>query len=402
MENSTKQCHSTTVENRFFINLQNQGSSGSSSVIFNPDEGVGGVILTLQLPAPQGAVTYNGCALNKGWGYSLIRRIGVRYGGSTLYYFTGAQMLIDNLSDCEDSQKRDVLYQLGGQALMSASGGGAGDFADAGKRTAWCYLKLPHNSPSAQEKPLPLPTDLLTAPVQLNIEFNNFADVFQTSATVAAPAAVSAIPATLDVARVQFEQVHFDDRGEQLARRHNMSDSAYSYPLKYFAQETFSVQNVPGGSEFPVTLTGLRSGNCIGIRIWCKAQGDPNPFNYVTPNSIRLSVNGLIYFDSSTGESQLWNLVERKTSASWNSDVLSGSGAAWVDTPSVSTWTWVPFAQHSEVLANENELSNGLAIMNSIVNLTVNLPAGSTYTVTAEYIFNSTLLFTRGSCDYVF
>jgi len=77
-ENSTVQCHMTTQKNRFFVNLQNQGSSGSSSVVFNPDEGLGGVILTLQLPPPDGTTTYAGLALNKGWAYSLIRRIGVR------------------------------------------------------------------------------------------------------------------------------------------------------------------------------------------------------------------------------------------------------------------------------------------------------------------------------------
>jgi hypothetical protein len=113
-------------------------------------------------------------------------------------------------------------------------------------------------------------------------------------------------------------------------------------------------------------------------------------------------VNGLIYFDAQTGEQQLWNLVDRKTSASWNADVLDGTGAAWVSTPSVSSWVMVPFAQHSEVLANESELVHGLSIMNSIVNVNINLPAGSTYTVYAEYLFNSTLLFSRGTAEYVF
>jgi hypothetical protein len=206
----------------------------------------------------------------------------------------------------------------------------------------------------------------LTSPVQINVEFNNFSSIFQSSANVANPSAVSPIPSVLSVARMQFQQIHFDDRGEQLARRKgvDMSVQAYPFPLKYFAQEIFNTQCV-GGSEQALTLTGLRSGNLQGIRVWCKANADANPWNYVAPNAIRLSVNGLIYFDSSTGESQLWNLVERKTSATWNANVLTAPGApgAWTATPSLSYWTWIPFAQHSEVLANENELSNGLSIM---------------------------------------
>jgi hypothetical protein len=92
--------------------------------------------------------------------------------------------------------------------------------------------------------------------------------------------------------------------------------------------------------------------------------------------------------------------VERKTSASWDTDIITAPSVAgsWTVTPQTSYWTWIPFAQHSEVLANENSLSNGLSIMNSITNLVVNLPGDSTtqYTVSAEYVFNATLLFTRG------
>lgn len=409
-ENSEKQCYATTVENRYFLDLQSRAGGSSNTLIFNPDEGVDHVVLTLQLPAPDATVTYAGLALNRGWGYAMIRRVGIRYGGSTLYYFTGQQELIDCLADIEDTGKRDLLTQLGGQSAVAAAGGGAGDFADVAKRTAYVYIKLPHNSPSAQELPLPLPTDLLTSPVQINIEFNNFADVFQSSANVANPDPVSPIPGSLALARAQFKQIHFDDRGEQLARKHNMSEMAYSYPLKYFAQETFQVQGVQGGVVSNLTLTGLRSGNCKMIRVWVKPTADPNPWNFVAPTAVTLSVNGLIYFDSRNGEQQLWNLVDRKTSASFVNDVLTAPAApgAWTVTPSTGYWVEIPFAQHSEVLANESELSHGLSIMNSIVNLQLTLPplAGGppvpTYTVVAEYLFNSTLLFSRGSAEYVF
>lgn len=409
VENSDKQAHATTVENRYSLNLQSNNSGASNTLIFNPDEGLDHIVLTLQLPAPSLAVPYAGLALNKGWGYALIKRIGVRYGGSTLYYFSSDQMLIDVMSDCEDSGKRDLVFQLGGQQLSGGStgnpDGGAGDFGNAAARTAYVYIKLPHNSPSAQELPLPLPTDLLTSPVQVNIEFNRFEDVFQSSATVAAPGAVSAKPTTLAVARAQFKQIHFDDRSEQLARRHNMSEMAYSYPLKYFSQEVFRLSNVQPGDQ-SLTLTGLRSGNCQGIRIWVRADQDPNPFNYITPAAVRLSVNGLVYFDASTGEQQMWSLLDRKTAAAWAADVLDGTGATWAADAVSPSWTWVPFGQHAETLANENELVHGLSIMNSIVNLQLSLPplpAGSqNWVVTAEYVFNSCLLFSRGSCDYVF
>jgi hypothetical protein len=403
-ENSVKQAHATTVENRYFLDLNSKSFGSANTLIFNPDEGLGHIVLTLQLPAASGGVTYNGLALNAGWGYSAIRRVGVRIGGSTLYYFSGDQLMLEVLSDCEDSVKKQQMFNLGGSALKcTANGGGAGDFADQALRTAYVYIKCPWNTPSAQEKSLPLPTDLLTSPVQINIEFNSASDLFQTSGAVAGAAGLSDLPPAFALAQAQYEQTHFDDRGEQLARKVNMSEMAYSYGLKYFAQEVFRLQNVQGNNVTQsLTLTGLRSGNCLGIRLWCKDNASTDLEVYTVPSQVTLSVNGLIYFDSRNGQNQLWSLLDRKTSASWTADTITVNGTAFENNPAESFWTWMPFAQHSEVLANESELAHGLSLMNSIVNIQVALPNNTTYTVSAEYVFNSTLLFSRGSAEYVF
>jgi len=399
-ENSVKQAHPTTVENRYLLDLNAKSFGSANTLIFNPDEGLGHVVLCLQLPAPSGGVNYQGLALNSGWGYSCIRRIGVRVGNSTLYYFSGDQMLIDALAECEDSVKKQQLFDLGGTSLLGVTAG-PGNFADTTARTAFVYLKLPWNTPSAQEKNLPLPTDLLTSPVQINVEFKQANEVFISNTTVAA--VPSALPSAFDVAQAQFEQTHFDDRGEQLSRKVNMSEMAYSYPLKSFSQEVFRVQGIAGGNVLrPITLTGLRSGNCLGIRIWCQDEASTDKSVYTVPTSISLSVNGLIYFDSRNGQNQLWSLLDRKTSASWSANTITASGAAFVATATQSSWTHIPFSQHSEVLANETELTHGLSLMNSIINLQVALPGATTYTVTAEYLFNSTLLFSRGGAEYIF
>jgi len=420
LQNSVKQSHATIVENRYLLDMNSKSFGSSATLLFNPDEGLDHVVLTLQLPAPGGSLTYNGLALNAGWGYSAVRRIGVRYGNSSLYYFTGDQMLVDALSDCEDSVKKQELFNLGGSALQCApAGGGAGDFASAVNRTAYVYLKLPHNTPSAQELSLPLPTDLLTAPIQINVEFVSAVELFTQSAYVNNDSQV-VLPNEFTIAQAQFKQIHFDDKGEQLARKVNMSEKAYSYPLKYFAQEVFRISDVTGNTQSPVslTLTGLRSGNCLGIRIWCREQfattADASgqilvqPNYYTTPSAIQLSVNGLIYFDSRNGQQQLWNLLERKCPATFTTTLtdVNSTSRSFTQVQDTSSWTWIPFGQHSEILANSSELTHGLSLMNSIVNLLIQLPApvvpGNKFTVTAEYIFNSTLLFSRGGCEYIF
>ena len=139
-ENSLKQCHATVEDNRFFQGLQSTQSNSSSTVTFNPNEGLGEVIVALQLPAPATGV---GLAAPLGWGYNLIRRIGYRYGSSQLYYITGSQNLIQTIALCEDSGKKQALLFLGGQALTTPQ-----DWADPAKRTAYVYLRLPHSSPA--------------------------------------------------------------------------------------------------------------------------------------------------------------------------------------------------------------------------------------------------------------
>ena len=73
--NSEKQMHPTVQDNRFFINLPSLNQGSSSTVTFNPNEGLAEVILTVQLPQPSGSGG-NGLAVPEGWAYSLIRRIG--------------------------------------------------------------------------------------------------------------------------------------------------------------------------------------------------------------------------------------------------------------------------------------------------------------------------------------
>lgn len=153
VENTKKSCFPTYVENRYNQGLPSVVFGSSSTLLFNPDQGLADVVLTLALPA--GHASYASVGLPVGWGYNMIESVGLRIAGSSYYTFTGEQLALAVLSDCEDSAKRDTVLSLGGQALIQAS-----DFADVTKRSAYVYLKLPFNSISAQEKPLPLPTDL--------------------------------------------------------------------------------------------------------------------------------------------------------------------------------------------------------------------------------------------------
>lgn len=399
VENAKKQCFPTYVENRYYQDLPSKSFGSSSTLLFNPDQGLGDMVLTVTLPAPSSALTYANLGLPMGWGYNLIDSLGIRIAGSSYYTFTGDQLLVAVLSDCEDSGKRNALMALGGQALTDPD-----DFADVNKRTAYIYVKCPWNSVSAQEKPLPLPTDLLTQPVQFVLKMKTAASVFfQNGAAV--------LPTELASASANFRQVHMMDGGNLLARREDMNVKAISYPLRYFQNTTFTtVQEVSAGVPVQLNLTGFRQGSLKSIDMWIVKQTDlaaGNAWNWVAPSDVNLKINGLVYYDTREQSAQMWSLIDRKTAASVDTFVLS-AGATGINVDNIAAqWTNIPFAQHTEQLADgesENVVALGVPLQNSVVNISVKLPAelSGFYQFNFSYNYVSSLMFSRGNCEYVF
>ena len=397
MENTEAVAFATYVENRFQATLPSQTFGSSSTVIFNPTEGLGDILLTLTLPD----ISYTSVGCSEGWGYASIRQVGIRIGNSSLYYFTGDQLLNAVLSDCEDSAKRDEMLFLGGQALNPVNPiTGANDFDSVAKRTAYVYIKCPWNSPSAQEKPLPIETDLLTQPVQLIVEFEPASKIFVRAS------GASTLPTQFASAVMQFRQVHMMNGSDLLARRVDMNSNALSYPLKYFQQTTFrtgiTVAQNQAGVEQQISLTGFRSGSLKSIDIWAVSQDDlngGNPNRWVLLGNVKLLVNGLVYYDAPSNSNQFWSIVDRKTSAVSAYNYVDASGSTLVNTNGSMYWLNIPFAQHTETLCGENVVSTGLPIMNRIINFSCVFPSTGTYVLNASYNYASNIMFSRGkSC----
>jgi hypothetical protein len=168
-------------------------------------------VCTFALPA--GALA--NIAVGRGWGYSLIREITYRYGGSTQYKLTGQQVLQAALAMAADGSSRDALLSLGGNA---ASGS---DFAT--QKFAYCWIPLPHCSPSVVSKPPPFPSDLLTSSIQVQVELYPISNIFSVGSGAAS---LSGVPTALSVASFTVQQVIFDNQSDALARRIDMTQNA--------------------------------------------------------------------------------------------------------------------------------------------------------------------------------
>lgn len=404
-ETASKACYRTTQNTRYVQEFANK-SGGSSVFTIPPNNGIQDVVLVLEIPAgANGSPVFDGrgLALPRGWGYSAIKQVSFRYGGSSQYFLSGQQMLQNALRKTPNGRACDDLLSLGGSA---AAGGAAaqGDFATA--KRAYVWLSLPHCVPTADGKLPPIPSDLLTQQIQITVELNPIASIFSAAAGAAGTPASS-----LSFAEFQVQQVILENSADALARRVDMTQNALSFPLADFTQQEVVIPLANAATQ-SVTLTGFRSGECRNIQVWITDDADvtgaiKNPFKWYAPEDMVMTYAGEVYARFDKGSGALWNLVNSRLSPAVNEVLVAdaGGGACNITTGFLAQWMELPFAQTFEDLTAHSTYTAGKAITNGIINLTFSLPQGlaasPTLKLHVSYNYAAVLTFSQGTCDYV-
>ena len=395
--NTQKQAYPCVVNTRFVQQFTNLGA-GSSQFVISPSMGVSDIILQFATPASTGSNYTNG-ALSSGWGYALINRVSVRYGSSAQYFWSGPQMFLENVWDAENNGKVDQLLQLGGNSAVGAA---------CGSIQANVYLKLPHNSCRANGKPLPFPSDLLVQPIVITVELFSLTSII-TNQGASAPFTVG--PTALASAQLQVKQEMLTDSSDLLARRVDMNSHALTVPLLYFAQQetTIAVTSDGGNSLNSINLTGFRAGEVKHILLWLtpaatstNGSGNYQPLTWSAMTDIQLTYNGEIFNRFDATSFQLWNTVEDEKTPVVNGMVTQTFGSV-ASTTAPSYYTRLDLAQVCIGYDRESKLVHGKPILNAVVQLQFRAPAASTaYVLHAQYLYNASLLCSRGSAEYVF
>jgi hypothetical protein len=426
--NMFTQSRPTLVNNKFIQSFVSF-NSGVNQLIFSPDQGLTDVICGFALYAQDNTTRdYRQYALNRGWGYALINQVAVRYGGSSQYFWSGEQMLMENVIDMQDAISRDVLFELGGQACMGINplNANINDFEK--QQIATCYINLPHNTPNGDGlKMAPLPSELLRQPVLVQIELKNSQFIFSASATAVSPI----LPfQPIKDAWFQVKQVRMINSEDLLTSHHEPSKIAYTLPLKYFAQQEYVLtlpSNIPTPGQpenltYSVNLTGFRNGGVRSVILWLvdNNQQTPagnilphvyNPFKWIAPEENTLSINGEIYYRSKYSSSLLLDLVNNKQPNQLSTTsyiaVPAGQPNAGVLSPQTggvtATYLKVDFSQVNDAVFGVNLLVSGRSITNSIVNYNFSSPYPSNgWVLHAMYLYNSSLVFSGGNAEYVF
>jgi hypothetical protein len=155
-------------------------------------------------------------------------------------------------------------------------------------------------------------------------------------------------------------------------------------------------------------LTGFRSGEVKSIHCWLTRTSDTsgatkNPFLWYAPIDVEMTYAGDLYARYDSSSWLLWNLVNGNKTPLVDNIALSYAGGQYTENASTSYWVELPFAQTFEGEGQMNTLVHGKPITNGIVNLLITPPSSqSDWILNVSYIYNATLLFSQGTCDYVF
>jgi hypothetical protein len=207
------------------------------------------------------------------------------------------------------------------------------------------------------------------------------------------------------------------DAGDLIARRFDMSRHALTIPLpESWTQEVVQFPFTSGADgTFQLSLTGCKAGDLKKLRVWFINPADVtpspdtgirNPNLFYAPSSIRFAINGLIYLDSQSASYLLTNVLRRRTPPSITASQLSYNAgpATYAVAPYASTWVEIDLAQ-PHVIGDTGEvvLIHGVPVMNSVLNLSGQMPSGNTpYVCFAEYNLNCSWMASRGSAEFVF
>jgi hypothetical protein len=404
-ETSKKQAFATTQNTKYVQQFANL-AGGSSVFTIPPQNGIQDIVVNMSFaPVPGAPATL---ALPAGWGYALIRQISFRYGGSSQYFISGQQNL-QNALRCQTSRSScDDLLNLGGNYATGS------DLLNA--QSASVVLRLPHNVCSGVGKSHPLPTDALTQQVQITVELFSPGSIWTNIPGTALPSACTA----LSQAQFQVQQVMFNNQGDALARRVDLATKAYAFPCEFVQQEvTLPLVNTlaPQG----LVLTGFRSGEVKSIQIWLTDNSDTNnpspqtgsvdgynPNIWYAPSSLEMLYAGDVYARYNNGVGQLYNLINNNKSPAFDSVKISVVNAGLVVSPLLTQWLELPFAQAlvdedaHYILVHGKPITNGIVNLNSLVVPYVSTGTGAGWTAHISYVYNTTLLFSQGTCDYVF
>jgi hypothetical protein len=382
--------------------------SGSSTFIIPPGNGLKHVVVCLQYAAGNtdvGTIATSASgdyALAVGWGYNAIRQVSFRVGGSSQYFMSGAQLLASNLRMVRTQSQAQALLNLGGSEYGTVQSP-----ASSPSPLLSAYVVIPvWCPPSADGLSVPLPADTLAQQVQITCEL-------QSPWAANSVGSLAAAPGAFDVAFFQVEQLCMTDRGMAIANHVDLNSHELLMPITFNQQELqVPIPAATLGTSQSVTLTGFRSGQVKGIQAWLTlnrnnsaaniASDAANQLVWVAPTAITVLYAGTIYAQYNSGTAAIFNLIDGTKPTTVSTNAITMGGVTPTSSSVVSQYVNLPFGNPTGDDYSAEVLTHGKPILNGLVNLQITPPTADPYTLHVQYIYNSTLVFSKSSAEFRF
>lgn len=383
--------HSLLQRTNAIFNLSAiQSSGGSSSVYVSPTgSAISTIMVAIQLP--EASAFPSGLGLPQSWGYNALNFVQMRIGNSSLFQWSGRQLMLQAIKSAGSPQQANDLMALAGNSMADVNDAIT---ADDGARWAYLTIPMPWCGAEAQNSPLGLPTNELSSPVQFIINLKPLSSIVGvTQAPAVVPSGLSYSSAFLQVKQLIPTSVAMLERKAHLA-----------LPI-VFAQQENSVSGVVGGAARTINLLGFRNGSVKNIEIYCvdeSADSALEPFGYVLPSDVNIVYMGNELHRFNGYSAQYWSTVYGRVPSRWLNPKFNT--VTKVFDARLTNWVTVPLTGlYTDLDAQMPISSAGIAIQNGIVNCTLTLPdPAKTYTVYYYADLQSAIVFHDGTADYAF
>lgn len=295
-----------------------------------------------------------------------------------------------------NQEAKDDLLALGGSYITGAG------FESSNNR-AYCFIDLPFTKATSEGMPAPLPTDILGSNIQITIELNSLSDLIAVNSTGTIPATLTSLAS----GQFQVQQLLMSSRDDSLASRENLAVTQYVYPMEFLQQE----QIVPCANTTSVqtiVATGFRAGSVKSIECWLTLDDDNaltkrNPLKWYAPENLLCSYAGDQYARFDNGISQLWNLINSKSSP-YVQGLTIGYSGGYTTTTENYRWATLPFAQTMDVAdTGAYAFVDGISVASGVINLQFSTPSASAnWKLHLSYVYSASAVFSQSSAEIVF
>lgn len=322
---------------RYQQSLSSLNFGGTSTVIIPNGSLLSSFYLHLEILSAGGVAD---ATLPRGWGFAFLRQISYLMGSSNVPNISLDKHSIFQvvMGQCENAEKRSEMLALAGEEVRGIAAG-VTYYADI-------LIPLPWSTAVGKDQKLPLPTDLLSNPITVQISFDLGSAVFGGSG--------AGKPTSFSNATALMRQGDMLNRDAGLRPvMYKNPQLIYGYPFIHFQSNQVQI-NVANTAQQTITWTGFINADLLGISFGIikdsdqvtTGQNSVRPFNYQELLNIEVLFNGLTMHLSPGRMHKLTNM-NSMDGASFveNSNINAGIIAPFTSAPVNTYITWIDFSR---------------------------------------------------------